>query len=146
MDRTAFEAAFRKAAEDTRAFAARFVNDELSAALRFDFAAAGRAPGSNGQIKFIGGRLLTPDGAEYDEALRRTTTHLVVAPSAVRGPKYETARQWDSVHCVTVDWVYHVMQHDGANMSTDDGRAPDQSPQFMWWEDRFAVAPMTQLS
>jgi hypothetical protein len=75
VDRAAFEAAFQQAAEDTRAFAGQFVADELPGPLRFDFTAAKRTPQADGRIKFLGGRLLTPDQLQGVE-LRRAGQYL----------------------------------------------------------------------
>lgn len=60
MELAWFISAFDRAATLCRDFAARFVTEELPAALRFDFAAAGRPTDQTGRVKFLGGRLLLP--------------------------------------------------------------------------------------
>jgi hypothetical protein len=60
MEKAAFIAAFDRAATFCRAFAQQFVLEELPPSLLFDFAAACRPVDTEGRIKFLGGRLLTP--------------------------------------------------------------------------------------
>jgi hypothetical protein len=56
-----FITAFDRAAKSCRDFARPFVVEALPRSLRFNFAAAQRTPDRNGRIKFLGGRLLTPE-------------------------------------------------------------------------------------
>src|SRR5262245_46494688 len=60
MELSAFITAFERAAKFCRHFAQQFVVEDLPEPLRFDFAAARRPVGSEGRIKFLGGRLLSP--------------------------------------------------------------------------------------
>jgi hypothetical protein len=56
-----FITAFDQAAKLCRDFAQPFVVEALPRSLRFNFAAAQRTPDQTGRIKFLGGRLLTPE-------------------------------------------------------------------------------------
>ena len=60
MELAWFIAAFDRAAAFCRELAQRHVVEPLPPSLRFNFRAAGRPPGPDGRIKFLGGRLLTP--------------------------------------------------------------------------------------
>lgn len=61
MDEPTFIAAFDRAARSCRAFAERFVSEHLPMVLRFDFPVGARPVDGEGRVKFLGGRLLTPD-------------------------------------------------------------------------------------
>jgi len=60
MEKSAFIAAFDRAAALCREFAQHFVVEHLPESLRFNFIAASRPIDQNGTIKFLGGCLLTP--------------------------------------------------------------------------------------
>jgi hypothetical protein len=59
VDLPAFIVAFDHAAARCRSFAQRYVIEELPTTVRFDFAIYGQTPNNKGQIKYLGGRLLT---------------------------------------------------------------------------------------
>ena len=61
MDRAAFIVAFDQATAFCRDFTQRFVIEELPTAVRFDFASYNRTPNDKGLIKYLGGRLVTPE-------------------------------------------------------------------------------------
>jgi len=61
VDQLAFMAAFDQATAFCREFAQRLVIEELPTTTRFDFAVYGHTPKHKGLIKYLGGRLLTPE-------------------------------------------------------------------------------------
>ena len=61
MDKSAFIVAFDQATAFCRDFAQRFVIEELPTSVRFDFSSSARTPNNKGLIKYLGGRLVTPE-------------------------------------------------------------------------------------
>jgi hypothetical protein len=59
VDKLAFITAFDQATARCRSFAQRYVIEGLPTTVRFDFEVYGRTPNNKGQIKYLGGRLLT---------------------------------------------------------------------------------------
>ena len=61
MDQPAFIAAFDRATAFCREFAQRLVVEELPTTVRFEFTVYGHTPKHKALVKYLGGRLLTPD-------------------------------------------------------------------------------------
>ena len=70
MELAWFITAFDQAAKFCRDFAQPFVVEALPRSLRFNFTAAQRTPDQNGRIKFLGGRLLSPEELVAVEPIR----------------------------------------------------------------------------
>jgi hypothetical protein len=83
-------------------------------------------------------------GATYDDSMRQhITTHLICADSIVKSQqnqKFQKAQEW-GIHVVSVDWLYHVLQHGGGKKKDEQGDHESDKLNANYSESLFSMAP-----